>query len=136
MDRKFIIILGTTDDKTMMERLRYAELLLKNKKGFTVIFSGTNREAHWMKNHSSLPGIIENKSITTYDNLINSKRIMCNAEKVWIVTDRTHYIRTRYLASRIIRDIPFEILSKRMPISYHLKQLWYEVTRFIHNVLH
>jgi len=131
-----VIILGSANKEIIKERIHFAESLLKNKSGFKVIFSGARSEVDYMVKNSSLHGKIENKSVTTYDNLLNSKKLMYNAKKVWIITDRTHHFRTRYLAKRILRDIPFEILSKKMPVSYYFKQLWYESTRFIHNVFH
>ena len=136
MDNNFVIILGSANKEIIKERIHFAESLLKNKSGFKVIFSGARSEVDYMVKNSSLHGIIENQSATTYDNLVNSKKLMDNAKKVWIITDSTHHFRTRYLAIRILRDIPFEILSKKMPTSYHFKQLWYESTRFIHNVFH
>lgn len=136
MDDYFVIILGSANKEIIKERIHIAESILKNKRGFKVIFSGTKSEVDHMIKNSSLHGIIEDKSTTTYDNLINSKKLMDNAKKVWIITDSTHHFRTKYLANRILRDIPFEIITKRMHVSYHLKQLWYESTRFIHNVFH
>lgn len=136
MDNNFVIILGSANKEIIKERIHFAESLLRNKRGFKVIFSGARSEVDYMVKNSSLHGIIENQSATTYDNLLNSKKFMDNAKKVWIITDRTHHLRTRYLANRILREIPFEILSKKMPVPYHFKQLWYESTRFIHNVFH
>lgn len=136
MDKFAVIILGSTKKEFMNERLRYAESILKGRKGIKVIFSGTKSEVEWMRRNTKLKGIIEDQSKTTYDNLINSKKFINKKERVFIITDNTHHLRTRYLATRILKGIPYEILSKKMPLSYHLKQLWYESTRFIHNVFH
>ncbi len=136
MDKYAFIILGSANEQIMKERLRYAESILRGKKGVKVIFSGAKSEVEWVRRNTKLKGIVEDQSKTTYNNLINSRKFIDEKERVYIITDSTHYLRTRYLATRILKGIPYEILSKRMPISYHLKQLWYESTRFIHNVFH
>lgn len=119
----------------MEKRLKYAENLIFKDNDLKIIFSGGNGEARWLKEHSGLNGATENQSLTTYDNLLNAIKIFKNPKKVYIITDSTHKFRTAYLAGRILREIPHTILAVRMPLSYHLKRLWYEGSRFIHNVL-
>ncbi|MCK4420894.1 YdcF family protein [candidate division WOR-3 bacterium] len=128
-----MIILGSKNKDIMKERIKYAESLLEDRKGFKVIFSGSKDEVEWMISHSSLSCIVEDKSETTYDNLLNSIPFLKETKRVWIITDSTHHFRTGYLARKIFRDIPFCVLSIRMPLLYHIRQLYYEGTRFIHN---
>ncbi|MCK4226037.1 YdcF family protein [candidate division WOR-3 bacterium] len=134
MNKFVVIIPGSSSRGITRERVSYAESFLKNRKGFAVIFSGTKNEVEWMKEFSSLPGIIEDHSSTTYDNFLNSKKLIPKVEKIWIVTDSSHFLRARYLAKRIFRNVPFTILVKKMPFPYHIRKIYYETTRFIHNV--
>jgi hypothetical protein len=119
-----IIILGCKDKELTKKRVRFAESMLKNSNGLKVIFSGTKEEVTWMKKNSKLKAIQEDNSTTTPQNLINSK-------KVFIVTDKSHAFRTRYLAKKILKGKTIEIWGVKMPTIFMLKQLYYEFSRLI-----
>jgi uncharacterized SAM-binding protein YcdF (DUF218 family) len=132
--KEVVLVLGNKDENLTKERVELAELTVKNSKQYKVIFSGTKEEVNWMKKHSKLKAVIEDKSSTTPENLINSKKIIGNAAKVIIITDQSHAFRTRYLASRIIRGKTIEIMSVKMPFIFMLKQIYYEFPRLIKHI--
>ncbi|MEA1913009.1 MAG: YdcF family protein [candidate division WOR-3 bacterium] len=133
-DNLVVIFLGSNHEKVMEERIKFGESMIKYPNRFKVIFSGTSKEVDWMKSHSNLKGIAETQSKTTLENLVNSKELIDTAERIWIITDKTHAFRTKYLAGRIFRNTPFEIFAKKMPPSYRIKRIWYEGARLIRNV--
>ena len=130
-----VIILGCKDKELTKKRVQFAESKLKNANDFKVIFSGTKEEVGWMKKYSHLKAILEDKSTTTPENLINSKKFIDNAGKIWIVTDQSHTFRTRYLAKKILGDKTIEVVGVKMPFGFLLKQLYYEFPRLIKHVL-
>lgn len=132
--KEVILVLGNKDEKLTKKRVALAELKVKNSKRFKVIFSGTKEEVSWMKKHSRLNAVIEDKSSTTPENLTNSKRLIGDVEKVVIITDQSHAFRTRYLTSRILRGKIIEIVGVRMPFIFMLKQIYYEFPRLIKHI--
>jgi uncharacterized SAM-binding protein YcdF (DUF218 family) len=129
-----VIVLGCKDKELTKKRVKFAESMLKNSNDIKVIFSGTKEEIGWMKNNSKLKAIQEDKSTTTPQNLINSKSFIENEKKVFIVTDKSHAFRTRYLAKRILKGKTIEIMGVKMPAIYMIKQIWYEGSRLIKHV--
>jgi uncharacterized SAM-binding protein YcdF (DUF218 family) len=129
-----VIVLGCKDKELTKKRVKFAESILKNSNGLKVIFSGTKEEVSWMKNNSKLKAIPEDNSTTTPQNLINSKNFIGDAKKVFIVTDKSHAFRTRYLAKKILKGKTIEILGVKMPTIFMLKQLYYEFSRLIKHV--
>jgi hypothetical protein len=134
-NKDVIIILGCKDKELTKKRVKFAESKLKNSNDFKVIFSGTKEEVGWMKKYSKLKAILEDNSTTTPQNLINSKKIIDNAGKIWIVTDQSHTFRTRYLAKKILGDKKIEVVGVKMPFGFLLKQLYYEFSRLMRHVL-
>ena len=130
-DKDVVIILGCKDKELTKKRMKFAESKLKNLNNIKVIFSGTKEEVKWMKEHSKLKAIAENKSATTPENLINSKKFFGNAKKIWIITDQSHALRTRYLARIILRGITTEVIGIKMSPIHMIKQIWYEWSRLI-----
>ncbi|MBN1693871.1 YdcF family protein [candidate division WOR-3 bacterium] len=130
-----VIILGCKDKELTKKRVKFAELKLKNSDDFRVIFSGTKEEVGWMKKYSKLKAIPEDNSTTTPQNLINSKKFIDNAGKIWIVTDQSHVFRTRYLAKKILVNQKVEVIGIKMPAVFNLKQLYYEFSRLMRHVL-
>jgi len=129
-----VIILGCKDKELTKKRVKFAESKLKNSNDFKVIFSGTKEEVGWMKKYSGLKAIPEDNSTTTPQNLINSKKFIDNAGKIWIITDQTHVFRTRYLAKKILVNQKFEVIGIKMPALFNLRQLYYEFSRLIRHV--
>jgi len=129
-----VIILGCKDKELTKKRVKFAELMLKNSNGVKVIFSGTKEEVDWMKNISKLKAVPEDNSTTTPQNLINSKNFIGDSKKVFIVTDKSHAFRTRYLAKKILKGKTIEILGVKMPTLFMFKQLYYEFSRLIKHV--
>jgi uncharacterized SAM-binding protein YcdF (DUF218 family) len=129
-----VLILGCKDEELTKKRVKFAESMLKNSNGLRVIFSGTKEEVAWMKNNSKLKAISEDNSTTTPQNLINSKDFIGKAKKVFIITDKSHAFRTRYLAKKILKGKTIEILGVKMPAIYMIKQIWYEWSRLIKHV--
>jgi uncharacterized SAM-binding protein YcdF (DUF218 family) len=129
-----VIILGCKDKELTKKRVKFAESMLKNSNDFKVIFSGTKEEVDWMKKHSKLKAILEDKSETTPQNLINSKKFIDNAGKIWIITDQTHVFRTRYLAKRILVNQTTEVIGIKMSALFNLKQIYYEFSRLMKHV--
>jgi len=134
-NKDVVIILGCKDKELTKKRVKFAESKLKNSNDFKVIFSGTKEEVGWMKKYSKLKAILEDNSTTTPQNLINSKKIIDNAGKIWIVTDQSHTFRTRYLAKKILGDKKIEVVGVKMPFGFLLKQLYYEFSRLMRHVL-
>ena len=122
-NKDVVIILGCKDKELTKKRIKFAESKLKNLNNHKVIFSGTKEEVKWMKEHSRLKAILEDKSATTPENLINSKKFFGNAKKIWIITDQSHALRTRYLAGIILRGITTEVIGIKMPAIYIIKPL-------------
>jgi uncharacterized SAM-binding protein YcdF (DUF218 family) len=133
-NKEAVIILGCKDKELTKKRVKFAESKLKNSNDFKVIFSGTKEEVGWMKRYSKLKAIPEDMSTTTPQNLINSKKFIDNAGKIWIVTDQSHAFRTRYLARKILINQKFEVIGIKMPALFNLKQLYYEFSRLIKHV--
>jgi uncharacterized SAM-binding protein YcdF (DUF218 family) len=133
-NKEAVIILGCKDKELTKKRVKFAESKLKNSNDFKVIFSGTKEEVGWMKRYSKLKAIPEDMSTTTPQNLINSKKFIDNAGKIWIVTDQSHAFRTRYLARKILINQKFEVIGIKMPALFNLKQLYYEFSRLIRHV--
>jgi len=134
-NKDVVIILGCKDKELTKKRVKFAELLLKDFNDFKVIFSGTKEEVGWMKEYSKLKVIKEDKSTTTPQNLINSKKFIGDSKKVFIITDKSHAFRTRYLAKKILRGKTIEILGVKMSTLFMVKQLYYEFSRLIKHVL-
>ncbi len=134
-NKDVVIILGCKDKELTKKRVKFAESKLKNSNDFKVIFSGTKEEVGWMKKYSKLKAILEDNSTTTPQNLINSKKIIDNAGKIWIVTDQSHTFRTRYLAKKILGDKKIEVVGVKMPFGFLLKKLYYEFSRLMRHVL-
>ena len=132
--KEVVLVLGNKDKELTKKRVELAELKVKNSKQINVIFSGTKEEVSWMKKHSKLKAVIEDESSTTPENLMNSKKIIGNVEKVIIITDQSHAFRTRYLASRILRGKTIEVLGVKMPFIFMLKQIYYEFPRLIKHI--
>jgi uncharacterized SAM-binding protein YcdF (DUF218 family) len=133
-EKDVVIVLGCKDKELTKKRVKFAESMLKDCNDFKVIFSGTKEEVGWMKNNSKLEAILEDNSTTTPQNLINSKKFIDNARKIWIVTDQTHVFRTRYLAKRILANQTIEVIGIKMPALFNLKQLYYEFSRLMKHV--
>ena len=129
-----VLILGCKDRELTKKRVKFAESILKNSNGVKVIFSGTKEEVRWMQDNSKLKAIPEDNSTTTPQNLINSKDFIKDAKKIFIVTDKSHAFRTRYLAKKILKGKTIEILGVKMPAIYMIKQIWYEWSRLIKHV--
>jgi hypothetical protein len=132
--KKAVLVLGNKDEKLTKKRVELAERKIKKSKDFKVIFSGTREEIGWMNKYSNLKAIPEDKSTTTPENLINSKKLIGDIEKVWIVTDESHAFRTKYLAGKILKGKIVEVLGVKMPFLFMLKQIYYEVPRLIKHV--
>lgn len=132
--KEVVLVLGNKDEDLTKKRVELAELRVKNSKQYKIIFSGTKEEVNWMKKHSKLKAVVEDKSSTTPENLLNSKKIIKNAEKVVIITDQSHAFRTRYLAGRILRGKTIEIVGVKMPFIFMLKQIYYEFPRLIKHI--
>ncbi len=129
--KEAVIVLGCKDKELTKKRVQFVESKLKNDNNIKVIFSGTKEEIECMKKNSKLKAISEDKSCTTPENLSHSKKLIDNAEKVWIITDQSHALRTRYLARIILRGKTFEVIGIKMPATYMIKQIFYEWTRLI-----
>jgi uncharacterized SAM-binding protein YcdF (DUF218 family) len=132
--KKAVLVLGNKDEKLTKKRVELAERKIKKLKDFKVIFSGTKEEIGWMKKYSGLKAVLEDKSTTTPENLINSKKLIGNIKEVWIVTDKSHAFRTKYLANKILKGKTVEVLGVKMPFLFMLKQIYYEVPRLIKHV--
>ncbi len=133
-NKDVVIILGCKDKELTKKRVKFAESKIKNLNDFKVIFSGTKEEVGWMKKYSKLKAILEDKSQTTPQNLINSNEFIGDSKKVFIITDKSHAFRTRYLAKKILTGKKIEILGVKMPARFMLKQLYYEFPRLIKHV--
>jgi len=133
-NKDVVIILGCKDKELTKKRVKFAESLLKDSNDFKVIFSGTKEEVEWMAKYSHLKAIHEDKSETTPQNLINSKKFIDNSGKIWIITDKSHTFRTRYLAKKILGNRIIEVVGVKMPFGFMLKQLYYEFSRLIRHV--
>jgi uncharacterized SAM-binding protein YcdF (DUF218 family) len=133
-NKNAVIILGCKDKELTRKRVKFAESKLKNFNDFKVIFSGTKEEVGWMKKYSKLKAVPEDNSTTTPQNLINSKKFIDNAGKIWIVTDQTHVFRTRYLAKKILVNHKVEVIGIKMSALFNLKQLYYEFSRLMRHV--
>ncbi len=133
-NKDVVIILGCKDKELTKKRVKFAESKLKNSNDFKVIFSGTKEEVEWMKKYSKLKAILEDNSTTTPQNLINSKKFIDNAGKIWIVTDQSHVFRTRYLAKKILVNQKCEVIGIKMPALFNLRQLYYEFSRLMKHV--
>jgi uncharacterized SAM-binding protein YcdF (DUF218 family) len=132
--KDIVLVLGNKDKGLTNKRVRLAELKVNGSDKYKVIFSGTKEEVSWMKDNSKLKAILEEKSTTTPQNLINSKKLIGNAKKVFIITDKSHAFRTRYLAKKILKGKTIEILGVKTPTLFMLKQLYYEFSRLIKHV--
>jgi len=132
--KKAVLVLGNKDEELTRKRVELAERKVKNSEEFKVIFSGTKEEIGWMNKYSSLNAIPEDKSTTTPENLINSKKLIGEIKEVWIVTDESHAFRTKYLAGKILKGKIVEVLGVEMPFIFMLKQIYYEVPRLIKHV--
>jgi uncharacterized SAM-binding protein YcdF (DUF218 family) len=130
-----VIVLGCKDKELTKKRVKFAESILKDSNDSKVIFSGTKEEVDWMKKYSKLKAILEDNSETTPQNLINSKKFIDNAGKIWIITDKSHTFRTRYLAKKILGNKTIEVVGIKVPFGFKLKQLYYEFSRLIRHVL-
>lgn len=133
-NKDVIIILGCKNKELTIKRVKSAESKIKNSNHFKVIFSGTKEEVGWMKKYSKLKATLEDKSETTPQNLINSKKIIGNSKKIFIITDKSHAFRTRYLAKKILTGKTIQILGVKMPALFMLKQLYYEFPRLLKHV--
>jgi len=133
-NKDVVIILGCKDKELTKKRVKFAESILKDSNDFKVIFSGTKEEVGWMAKYSKIKAILEDKSETTPQNLINSKKFIDNDGKIWIVTDQSHAFRTRYLAKKILVNQKFEVIGIKMPALFNLKQLYYEFSRLMKHV--
>ena len=133
-NKDVVIVLGCKNKELTKKRVEFAESILKNSNDFKVIFSGTKEEVEWMAKYSRLKAILEDKSETTPQNLINSKKFLDNAEKIWIITDQSHVFRTRYLAKRILVNQTVEVIGIKMPALFNLKQIYYEFSRLMKHV--
>lgn len=133
--KKIILVLGNKDKELTKRRVKLAELKINGSDKYKVIFSGTKEEVGWMKENSKIKAILEEKSTTTPQNLINSKKLMGDSKKVFIVTDKSHAFRTRYLAKKILKGKTIEILGVKMSFIFMLKHLYYEFSRIIRHAL-
>lgn len=133
-NKDVVIILGCKNKELTIKRVKFAESKIKNSNRFKVIFSGTKEEVGWMKKYSRLKAILEDKSDTTPQNLINSRKIIGNSKKIFIITDKSHAFRTRYLAKKILTGKTIQILGVKMPARFMLKQLYYELPRLLKHV--
>jgi len=133
-DKNAFIVLGCKDKELTKKRVEFAESKLKDSNDFKVIFSGTKEEVGWMKEFSKLKAIPEDESETTPENIISSKKLIGNCEKVWIVTDKSHAFRTRYLARKILRGKTIEVIGIKMSAIYMIKQIYYEFPRLIKHI--
>jgi len=133
--KEVVIVLGCKDKILTERRVDFAESKFGNSKRFKIIFSGTKQEVGWMKKYSKLEAIPEDMSTTTPQNLINSKKFIDSAGKIWIITDKSHAFRTRYLAREILGDGRFEVLGAKVPFVFKIRNLWYEMSRLIRHVL-
>ncbi|MEO0292979.1 MAG: YdcF family protein [candidate division WOR-3 bacterium] len=135
MSKRAIIVLGSKEKEITEKRVKFVESKVKKFNNLRIIFSGTKQEVEWMKKYSKLNAIYENKSETTLDNLLNSKNLIGDAEKVWIVTDKSHEFRTKFLARKVFKKIPFEVIGVEVPFYFKIKKLWYEISRLIKHAL-
>jgi len=133
-DKNVLLVLGCKDSELTKKRVKFAESKIGNSKNFKVIFSGTKEEVGWMAKYSHLKAIPEDKSETTPENLMNSKKLIGNAKKIWIITDKSHAFRTRYLARKILRGKTIEIIGIKMPFGFMIKQIHYEFPRLIKHI--
>jgi hypothetical protein len=134
-DKRAVIILGSRDKELTKKRVSFAESKLKNANNFKIIFSGTKEEVKWMKEYSHLKAIYEDKSETTPQNLMYSKKLIGNAKKIWIITDKSHVFRSRYLAKKIFGKTNVEIIGVEVSFGFKIKKLWYELSRLFRHVL-
>jgi len=134
-NKSAVIVLGCKDKELTKERVKFAESRLKDSNNFKIIFSGTKEEVKWMKEYSHLKAIYEDESKTTPENLINSKKLIGKAEKIRIITDKSHVFRTRYLANKIFGNTKVEVIGVEVPFGFKVKKLWYELSRLIRHVL-
>jgi uncharacterized SAM-binding protein YcdF (DUF218 family) len=132
--KEIILVLGNKSEELTKKRVELAESKVSKLRKFKVIFSGTKEEINWMKKHSKLNAVIEDKSSTTPENLMNSKKLIGDAEKVIIITDQSHAFRTRYLASIILKGKTIEVVGVKMPFIFLLKQIYYEFPRLIKHI--
>lgn len=129
-----VIVLGCKDKVLTRKRVEFAESKFNDFNRFQIVFSGTKQEIGWMKKYSRLKAILDDMSTTTPQNLINSKKLINNSGKIWIITDQSHVFRTRYLAKKILGDRIIEVLGIKMPFGFLLKQLYYEFSRLMKHV--
>jgi len=129
-----VVVLGCKDKELTKMRVRFAESKFGNGDRFKFVFSGTKKEVGWMKKYSNLKAIREDKSRTTSENLMNSKKFIDNAGKIRIVTDQSHAFRTLYLAKKILGNRTVEVVGVKMPFGFLLKKLYYEFSRLMKHV--
>lgn len=132
---KVYLVLGSNNRKIMELRFAFALEIIENRKDGKIIFTGTREEVDWMFENSKIDAVREDRSKTTVDNLLNSRKIFNSPGEIFIITDMSHAPRTRYLAGRIFRNIKIEILARRMPLKYLFRRFFYEFPRFIENAL-
>jgi len=133
-DKNVLLVLGCKDRELTKKRVNFAESKIKNSDNIKIIFSGTKEEVRWMKEFSHLKAIPEDESETTPENLISSKKLIGNCEKVWIITDKSHAFRTRYLSRKILRGKTIEVIGIKMSAIYMIKQIYYEFPRLIKHI--
>jgi hypothetical protein len=133
-NKSAVIVLGCKDKELTKERVSFAESKLKNSNNFKVVFSGTKEEVKWMRKYSHLKAIYEDESETTPQNLMNSKKLIGNAKKVWIITDKSHAFRTRFLARKVFIGKTIRVVGIKVPATYRIKQIYYEWSRLIKHV--
>jgi len=126
-----VIVLGCKDKMLTRKRVEFAESKFNDFGDFQIVFSGTKEEVGWMKKYSKLRAVLEDMSTTTPQNLINSKKLINNSGKIWIITDQSHIFRTRYLAKKIFVKKTIEVIGVKMPFWFLIKRLYYEFPRLM-----
>ena len=147
---RFIIILGTGNMRSLRTRVETAVNELKKKPwktefwhdsntlissvmNTTIIFSGRSPEAERMRDHAKdlindFPDeylVLENKSFSTVENLLNSRGIMkeyqgmCRGEgiSVTVVSSAFHIPRVQILCDKILSEFKTDCVGTEEPVT-------------------
>ena len=130
-----LIVLGCRDRERLRKRIERLPSLLE--KVDILIYSGAEGEVDFMnKIYPVSTAIVENKSTTTLENLLFSKEIIRKMpwiKRIWILTDRAHRARVKFLANRVFTEYRYEIIWVWRRFS--INEWIYEAVRFVRHIM-
>ena len=127
-----LIVLGSKDRSMMKKRVEFARLYSSRFDYDSVVFSGGMGEADYMKDlwTGDCRVLLEKSSTTTLENLQFTKNLIGKPDRITIITDMSHFLRTKYLAKRVFPDTIIEVVGTPVPVWYMLSKIYYEFSRW------